>query len=254
MLARARCAPSAGPLSTGTAVGGYVSAVSRRPRPLRAVNPRGKGATARNATSPGCTRAGGGAEGGAPRNSRKSQPRLPSALAEGAIAAAPAQPAVPWAGPPMVAFTDGSALNNGSRSCTAAYAVVWPYMPHLDFAARLPPPCTNNRAEYAAFIHAMRQAAKLDPGGAAPLLVYTDSQLLVHSVTKWIRGWKARGWHKADGEPVKNVDLLQEIDALMRARPTTLRHVRAHTGAAAWGALHNARADRMARSANALKR
>ena len=86
MLARARCAPSAGPLSTGTAVGGYVSAVSRRPRPLRAVNPRGKGATAHNATSPGCTRAGGGAEGGAPRNSRKSQPRLPSALAEGVIA------------------------------------------------------------------------------------------------------------------------------------------------------------------------
>ena len=31
-------------------------------------------------------------------------------------------------------------------------------------------------------------------------------------MTKWIKGWKNRGWVKADGEKVKNVDLLKMLD------------------------------------------
>ena len=32
------------------------------------------------------------------------------------------------------------------------------------------------------------------------------------SMTEWMKGWKKRGWVKADGENVQNVDLLKMLD------------------------------------------
>jgi len=34
-------------------------------------------------------------------------------------------------------------------------------------------------------------------------------------ITQWIHGWKAKGWRTADKQPVKNVDLWQELDRLV---------------------------------------
>ena len=34
------------------------------------------------------------------------------------------------------------------------------------------------------------------------LLVYCDSTYVINSVTKWMAGWKRRGWRKGDGKPV----------------------------------------------------
>lgn len=34
-------------------------------------------------------------------------------------------------------------------------------------------------------------------------------------VTKWMAGWKKKGWLKSDGEEVANKEELQELDALM---------------------------------------
>jgi ribonuclease HI len=61
-------------------------------------------------------------------------------------------------------------------------------------------------------------------------VLWTDSQLCVKTINEWAAGWKARGWKKKDGE-VKNLALVQELYAIMQARPElTLQWIKAHSG------------------------
>ncbi|MEH3117996.1 MAG: ribonuclease HI [Methylorubrum populi] len=94
---------------------------------------------------------------------------------------------------------------------------------------------TNNRMELTAAIRALEHF----PEGAA-IEMRCDSQYVVKSVTEWMRGWKARGWRTATG-PVKNIDLMQRLDALASARDVRWTWVRGHAGEAG-----NERADRLA--------
>ena len=151
-------------------------------------------------------------------------------------------------------FTDGSCIqstkkNAGSRP--AGYACVFPEYPKLNFAAKLEgKEKTNNRAEFTACIVALEISEKdIDPKFERTLKVYTDSELLINSLTKWLPGWKAKNWKKADGSPVKNVDLLKVLDELLKKRKVVFKHVRAHTGKKDWESINNDLADRMAKTA-----
>ncbi|KQO66258.1 ribonuclease HI [Methylobacterium sp. Leaf89] len=94
---------------------------------------------------------------------------------------------------------------------------------------------TNNRMELTAAINALRHF----PEGAQ-IEMRCDSQYVIKSVTEWMRGWKAKGWRTATG-PVKNVELMQELDALAARRDVRWTWVRGHAGEAG-----NERADRLA--------
>jgi ribonuclease HI len=60
------------------------------------------------------------------------------------------------------------------------------------------------------------------------LLVLCDSQYVINSVTKWMPGWKKKGWRKADGKPVMNLELLQEIDEALVGRKYRFEWVKGH--------------------------
>ena len=62
------------------------------------------------------------------------------------------------------------------------------------------------------------------------LRVLCDSQYVINCVTKWMPGWKRRGWKKADGKPVLNVDLLKDIDAVIKGRSYEFEWVKGHAG------------------------
>lgn len=150
-------------------------------------------------------------------------------------------------------FTDGSCIQNGKgkkHTRPAGYACVFPEHPSFNYGAKLlGPEKTNNRAEYTACIVAFQIAEKIDPKMQKLLYVYTDSELLINSLTKWLPGWKSKNWRKADGSPVKNVDLLKALDEQMQKRVVVFRHVRAHTGKQDWQSIHNDIADKMAKQA-----
>lgn len=162
----------------------------------------------------------------------------------------------------IVAFTDGSAIGNGKKNARAGFACVFPYHPEMSMHGPLGPTekHTNNRAEYSGVLAAFRLADQIEraqghQGPPRRLIVYTDSQLLVNSLTRWLPGWKRRGWTKANGEAVLNQDLLLELDACMRSRRLELHHIRAahgrpgapQTGMHPWLAANNTEADRRAR-------
>lgn len=107
---------------------------------------------------------------------------------------------------------------------------------------------TNNRMEYTAAIEGLRAL----PAGSRVCIV-TDSKLMLDSMTKWIAGWKKRGWKTAGGDPVKNQDLVMALEAEI-ARHAELRWhwVRGHeTGAEHEHKVLNDRADVLAVAAAA---
>lgn len=102
---------------------------------------------------------------------------------------------------------------------------------------------TNNRMEYSAAIEGLRAL----PAGSSVCIV-TDSKLMLDSMTKWIDGWKRKGWKTAGGKPVANQDLVQALDAEIHRHEAVRWHwVRGHeTGAAHAHKALNDRADRLA--------
>lgn len=127
------------------------------------------------------------------------------------------------AGPVDGVFTDGAAdPNPGPGGWGAVYvlgdAVVaerWGHEPHT----------TNNRMELAALI----AGCALVPDGT-PAVLYTDSQLCVSTITEWAKTWKARGWKRKGGD-IKNLELVQELYAIIQRRPELeLRWIAAHAG------------------------
>lgn len=97
---------------------------------------------------------------------------------------------------------------------------------------------TNNRMEMQAAIEALKALKK--PGRTVILI--TDSVYLRDGITKWIHGWKKRGWKTADKKPVKNVDLWQELEQLTEQHAIEWRWVKGHAGDPG-----NERADELAR-------
>jgi ribonuclease HI len=86
---------------------------------------------------------------------------------------------------------------------------------------------TNNKMEMQAAIAAL-EFFKLS-AQTQPITLYTDSEYLINSITKWMPGWKKKGWKKSDGNPVQNQDLLEILDQL-NSRLIQWQHVRGHSG------------------------
>ena len=84
---------------------------------------------------------------------------------------------------------------------------------------------TNNKMELTASIEAL----KVIPKGESVLLT-TDSKYVIEGITKWIMGWKKKGWKSAGGGEVKNIDLWKALDVEVSCRNVKFEWVRGHTG------------------------
>ena len=89
------------------------------------------------------------------------------------------------------------------------------------------PSTTNNRMEMMAVIQALTALKK-----PCDVTLYLDSQYVLKGITEWIPGWKAKGWRTASKQPVKNVDLWQQLDSLVQESGHRIdwRWVRGHNG------------------------
>jgi ribonuclease HI len=71
---------------------------------------------------------------------------------------------------------------------------------------------------------------------------------MLDSMTKWIHGWKKKGWKTASGDPVKNQDLVTALETEIGRHADVRWHwVKGHeTGAQHAHKALNDRADRLA--------
>ena len=86
---------------------------------------------------------------------------------------------------------------------------------------------TNNRMELSACLALLKRLKELpkDPGFA----IRTDSKYLIDGFSRWLPGWKRKGWRTASGGAVLNRDLWEELDAA-RLPDVALQHVKGHSG------------------------
>ncbi|UOQ55772.1 ribonuclease HI [Leucobacter allii] len=121
----------------------------------------------------------------------------------------------------LTAAADGSALGNPGP---AGWAWV---IDDERWRAGGWPRATNNQGELMAVLDLLHATAPL---ADEPLRILCDSQYVINSVTQWMAGWKRRGWRKADGKPVLNRELLEQIDAALVGRSVSFEWVKGHAG------------------------
>ena len=49
-------------------------------------------------------------------------------------------------------------------------------------------------------------------------------------ITKWIKGWKRRGWKRSDGQPLKHPDLWKAIWEQMQRHEVRASWTKGHNG------------------------
>ena len=133
----------------------------------------------------------------------------------------------------ITAAADGSSLGNPGPAGWA-----W-YVDEDTWDAGGWPTGTNNLGELTAILRLLEATAET----GEELHILADSQYAINVVSKWRLGWKKRGWTKADKKPIKNLELIQEIDRAMEGRRVIFEWVKGHAGHRM-----NERADDLARA------
>ncbi|WP_298606163.1 RNase H family protein [uncultured Rothia sp.] len=121
----------------------------------------------------------------------------------------------------IIAAADGSALGNPGPAGWA-----W-YIDDDHWASGGWAHGTNNMGELKAVLDLFEATASRPE---AKLRVYCDSQYVINSLTKWMPGWKKKGWKKSDGKPVLNRDLLEALDRALIGRDYEFIWVKGHAG------------------------
>ncbi|MEG0616308.1 MAG: ribonuclease HI [Oscillospiraceae bacterium] len=96
---------------------------------------------------------------------------------------------------------------------------------------------TNNRMELMAFIAALEVLKE-----PCNVILCSDSKYLIDGLSKgWAKGWRARGWVKADKKPALNSDLWAKLLDLTEIHSVKYNWVKGHAGHA-----QNERCDELA--------
>lgn len=144
-------------------------------------------------------------------------------------------------------YTDGSYfIKDGVKKC--GYGVYFPNgeLPNIG-RPFTHAPLTNQRAELYAIYKAIYYiTTKLD---VDIINIYSDSGYSIDSMTKWMEGWKRKGWKLASGGDVKNLDLMKKLDQITSNYRGKIKytHVYSHTGYQDEASLNNDAADKLAK-------
>lgn len=119
-------------------------------------------------------------------------------------------------------YTDGSCKGNPGPG---GWGVLLQYGEHRRELCGGEANTTNNRMELLAVIEGLAALTR-----RCEIHVHTDSQYVQKGISEWIHGWKRRGWRTAAGQPVKNQDLWQRLDASVTGQEITWHWVKGHAG------------------------
>ena len=133
-------------------------------------------------------------------------------------------------------FTDGACKGNPGPG---GWGVLLRMGRHEKEMAGAEAQTTNNRMEMTAVIRALN--ALIEP---CEVTIHTDSRYVIDGMTKWIDGWKKRGWVNASKQPVKNADLWHDLIEATKRHKVSWEWVRGHSGHP-----ENERVDRLASDA-----
>jgi len=133
-----------------------------------------------------------------------------------------------------VMYSDGACQGNPGPG---AYGAIMQYKEGEKTFCQAYKQTTNNRMELLGVIEPIETIPR-----SSHIIIYTDSQYVAHAINKgWLGGWKKKGWKKAKGGNVLNVDLWKRMLPLLRFHTLEFRWIRGHNNNE-----YNERCDRMA--------
>ena len=135
---------------------------------------------------------------------------------------------------PVVIHTDGACVPNPGPGGWGALLRQGPH--ELELCGGDPGATTNNRMELTAPIRALEALRR-----TSVVHLYTDSTYVRNGIMKWVAGWSRNGWQTSAKQPVKNVDLWQQLQAACERHQVHWFWVKGHAGDE-----FNERADRLA--------
>ena len=133
-------------------------------------------------------------------------------------------------------FTDGACKGNPGPGGWGALLRMGAHEKELSGSD---PDTTNNRMEMTAVIRALE--ALVEP---CRVELYSDSKYVIDGITKWVHGWKKRGWVNASKKPVRNADLWHDLIEVVAMHEVNWHWVRGHNGH-----VENERVDQIASAA-----
>ena len=136
----------------------------------------------------------------------------------------------------VIIYTDGACKNNPGPGGWAAIIGCQSKEKIITGSEKY---TTNNRMELLSVINALN-ALKF----ACEVELYTDSQYVKNGITKWLPNWRLKNWRTSGGSAVKNQDLWEALDVVVKKHTVSWHWVKAHNGN-----LINERVDYLARQA-----
>ena len=131
-------------------------------------------------------------------------------------------------------FTDGACSGNPGPG---GWGAILRYKAHEKELSGGEAETTNNRMELMALIAALEQLKE-----PCEIDLCSDSQYVINGLQKgWAKGWRARGWKKADKSPALNSDLWARLLDLSEAHTIHYNWIKGHAGHP-----ENGRCDRLA--------
>lgn len=118
-------------------------------------------------------------------------------------------------------YTDGACSGNPGPG---GWGAILQYGAHTKEISGGDPHTTNNKMELLGVISALELLRE-----PCSVELYSDSKYVIDGITKgWARGWKARGWKKADKTPAKNPELWDRLLALLDQHDVRFHWVKGH--------------------------
>lgn len=131
-------------------------------------------------------------------------------------------------------YTDGACSGNPGPG---GWGAILRYKAHEKELSGGEAETTNNRMELMALIAALEQLKE-----PCEIDLCSDSQYVINGLQKgWAKGWRARGWKKADKSPALNSDLWARLLDLSEAHTIHYNWIKGHAGHP-----ENERCDRLA--------
>lgn len=143
----------------------------------------------------------------------------------------------------IIVYTDGACRKNGTPEAKAGIGVHFSNkntykFDDISLPLNLKNP-TNNTAELYAILTAINTVKDYNN----KLIIYTDSEYCIMSITKWYEFWVSN--NKVKGK--KHIDLIKQIYDLYKSKTIQFIHIKAHTGIKDEHSLGNEQADYLAK-------
>ena len=129
-------------------------------------------------------------------------------------------------------YTDGGCKGNGNLDAIGGLGVAF-FKSGKCFKkiSKTYKETTNNRMEYSSMIIAMETAIREK---WQDVVFYSDSKLLLSTITDWMSGWQKKGWKKGGSgskSKIKNLDLVLRLWELKKELPNAkFVWVKGHSG------------------------